>query len=164
MANQGQAADYYNDTSGPKYPPQSQQQYNAPQGPPPQQQYNQGPPQQYNQGPPQNNAMPAPPGYGQNFGYNADQKPSFNQAFKVDKPRYNDLWAAILYLAVFAGFVAVSGISIEGYAHEKGYNGGGIYGSSNTFGLNTNTIVLFGFVLAVALVLGYLYVSLARGV
>ena len=65
-------------------------------------------------------------------------------------------------MIVFAGFVAVSGISLQGYAANKGFNGGGIYGSSNDFGLNTNTIVLFVFCLAMALVLGYGYVALAR--
>lgn len=57
-----------------------------------------GPPQQYNQ----------QPGYG-------NEKITFDQQFKIERPKYNDLWAAILFLAVFAGFTAVSGIAIHGY-------------------------------------------------
>ena len=105
--------------------------------------------------------MPPPPTYDQNFG-NWESKPTYDQAFKVEKPKFNDIWAAVLFLAVFAGFVAVSGISIQGYAATYGFNGGGIYGSENNFGLTTNTIVLFIFCLALALVFGYGYVWLAR--
>ncbi|EME38500.1 hypothetical protein DOTSEDRAFT_140590 [Dothistroma septosporum NZE10] len=104
--------------------------------------------------------MPNPPSYGQNYGN--DGKQDFTQTFKIERPKWNDLWAGLLFIAVFMGFVAVSGISIAGYAGNKGFNGGGIYGSANDFSLNTNTIVLFCFILAAALVLGYAYVSLAR--
>lgn len=107
--------------------------------------------------------MGPPPSYSQNMNYSADQKPDFNQAFAIEKPKWNDLWAGLLFLAVCAGFVAVSGIAIQGYAATKGFNGGGIYGSRNEFGLDTNTVVLFIFCLAVAMVLGYGYVALARG-
>jgi len=47
-------------------------------------------------------------------------------------------------------------------AATKGFNGGGIYDSSNDFSLDTNTLVLFVFCLACALVLSYSYVMLAR--
>ena len=63
---------------------------------------------------------------------------------------------------VFAGFVAVSGISLNGYDSFKGFNGDGIYDNKNQFGLNTNTAVLFAFVLAVAFVLSWGYIALAR--
>jgi hypothetical protein len=151
MAQRGEAQDYYNnDNRGYQMqPPQQegQQNYPPPQGMPPQ----------------QNGGMPPPPSYNGNMNYSPDQKPDFNQAFKVEKPKWNDLWAGLLFLAVCAGFVAVSAISIQGYAATKGFNGGGIYGSNNTFGLDTNTLVLFVFCLASALVLGYGYVCLARG-
>lgn len=158
MAQQGEAAGYYNAGDAQKgynmQPPQNgqwQQQQSQP--------YynNNGPQQGYN-----NNGMPPPPSYGQNMNYGADQKPTFDQAFKIDKPKWNDLWAGGLFLAVCAGFVAVSGIAIQGYSATKGFNGGGIYDSSNEFGLSTNTLVLFVFCLAVALVLGYGYIALAR--
>lgn len=105
--------------------------------------------------------MPPPPSYGQQYG-ESDQKPSFDQAFKVEKPKWNDIWAGLLLLIVFGGFVAVSGISIQGYAATYGFNGDGIYGSNNDFGLSTNTIVLFIFCVVMAVVLGYGYVLLAR--
>ena len=50
----------------------------------------------------------------------------------------------------------------ENVAATKGFNGGGIYDSNNDFGLDTNTIVLFAFVLAMAMVLSYAYIWLAR--
>jgi len=90
----GEADGYYSNQ-------QEQPQYAPPQGPPQNGQYDQ-----------------KPPGYGQSLGpqnYSQNEKPTFDQAFKVEKPRWNDLWAAALFLIVFAGFVAVSGIAIQGY-------------------------------------------------
>lgn len=65
-------------------------------------------------------------------------------------------------MLTFLGFVAVSALSLQGYASNKGYNGGGIYGSRNNFSLNTNTVVLFAFVLAVAFVTSWIYFTMAR--
>lgn len=115
MASQGQAADYF--SGGP--PPQQ-----------PQGAYYQGQP--YGQQPPQYNQGYAPPpgpppmqhnGYQQNgyqqSGYQqndyGDEKQSFEQTFKLEKPAYNDWWAGLLFIAVFLGYVAVSVISIRGY-------------------------------------------------
>lgn len=63
-----------------------------------------------------------PPAQQQQYGYAqvppsdyTDEKVSFEQAFKVEKPRYNDIWAGILFLMTMAGYVAVSGIAIQGY-------------------------------------------------
>lgn len=159
----GQADGYYTgaqDGGAQKdYPKQPQMAYGQQQG----QGYNQP---QYNQQQPQQFSQ-QPPNYGQNYGnaeqgYGGGEKPTFDQQFKVAKPKFNDLWAGILFIAVFCGYVAVSGISIQGYAATKGFNGGGIYNSSNDFGLSTNTLVLFIFCLAVALVLSYAYVWCAR--
>lgn len=47
-------------------------------------------------------------------------------------------------------------------ASTRGFNGGGIYDSDNDFGLDTNTIILFAFVLTVAVVLSYAYIWAAR--
>ena len=47
---------------------------------------------------------------------------------------------------MFLGYAAVSGIVIQGYSETIDFNGG-IYGSKNTFGLDSNTIILFAFVL-----------------
>ena len=114
----GEANSYYQMPDGndhaKDYPMQPQQAYNQ-NG---QQHYQQ---QDYNQ-PHQNGQgySQPPPNYGQNFnprpemnGY--DNKPTFEQAFKIDKPKYNDWWAGLLFLAVFAGYVVISGISLQGY-------------------------------------------------
>jgi hypothetical protein len=105
MAQRGEAADYYTGGAPPQQPqdaykgqpygqqpPQYGQNYAPPQGPPPMQQ---------------------PNGYEQN-GY-GDNKQTFEQTFKLDKPKYNDWWAGLLFIAVFLGYVAVSAISIRGY-------------------------------------------------
>ncbi len=115
MAQQGEAAGYY--SGGPQQPqqtyyqgqqcgqqqpmnysqqpPQYGQKYAAPQGPPPPQ-----------------HSVPQQDGYAQvNYG----EKPSFDQAFKIERPKYNDWWAGILFILVFLGFIAVSVISIRGY-------------------------------------------------
>ncbi|KAG9244898.1 putative DUF580 domain protein Pns1 [Calycina marina] len=153
----GQADSYYQ---------QGQQDYNMQQ---PQQSYQQngyqqngqqdgqqnyqsnGPQPQYEQGPPQYSQ----PDYG------SGQKQDYTQTFKIAKPKFNDLWAAILFLAVFCGFTAVSGITLYGYSQTKSQQGDGIYGSS-TLELNTNTIVLFAFVLVTALVLSAAYFWIIR--
>jgi hypothetical protein len=151
MAQQGQAASYYSGApqqpqdayyqgqQQPQYaqqPPQYGQNYAPPpQGPPPQQQF----------------------GYQQD-GYGADSK-TFEQQFKVDKPKYNDWWAGLLFIAVFLGYVAVSAISIRGYSNS---NSGGIYGNANQFALNSNTVILFAFVIGMATLLSYAYMWAAR--
>jgi hypothetical protein len=67
----------------------------------------------------------------------------FDQQFQVQGPKYNDLWAALLFIATFLGFAAVSGLTIYGYSSTKGSQGKGIY-NGDTIGraLNTNTIIL----------------------
>ena len=148
MANyqpQGEAASYYQENSNyQQQPQQGSQQYGQPQYAQPQ--YGQPGP------PPPNN------GYGNGYG----EKPMFDQVFKVEKPKWNDLWAGILFLIVFFGFVAVSGIALQGYSATRSSSGSGIYGGAQSVGLNTNTIVLFMFVLCVAIVFSYVYVLLAR--
>jgi hypothetical protein len=106
MAQRGEAADYY---TGGAPPQQPQSVYQG---------------QPYGQQPPQYGQTYAPPPQGpppmqQQHGYQqdgyGDNKQSFEQAFKLDKPKYNDLWAGLLFIAVFLGYVAVSAISIRGY-------------------------------------------------
>lgn len=65
-------------------------------------------------------------------------------------------------IAVFLGFVAVSGLTMYRYSKYKGFSGGGIYNSTNDFSLNTNTIILFLFVICVALVFSWGYFFAAR--
>lgn len=87
-----------------------QQQYPPPPGggyapgPPQQQQYGQYPQQPYDQyAPPQSEFQ------------HGDEKVPFEQAFKVEKPKWNDLWAGILFMLFMCGFVVVSGIALHGY-------------------------------------------------
>ena len=88
-------------------PPQYGNNYPPPQGPPPQ-----GPP------PPQHPEQQN--GYAQmNYG----EKPTFDQAFKLERPKYNDLWGGLLLIVVFAGYVAVSWLSIRGYGTISGFEG-----------------------------------------
>lgn len=73
------AADYYQGGNAPANP-----------------QYQNGANEQYNE---QDKYTQQPPEYG--YGPQVPQggwteKPTFNQAFKIDKPKYNDLWATVL--------------------------------------------------------------------
>lgn len=113
--------------------------------PPPQQ----PPPQQYDG---QAYGGPPPPPQGEKY--------DFNQAFKIEKPKWNDLWAAALFIICFLGFAAVSGIAIYGYSRTS--PNGSINNGTQTFALDNNTLILFAIVLVVAVVLSYGYVWLAR--
>ncbi|TLD15748.1 uncharacterized protein PgNI_01664 [Pyricularia grisea] len=146
MSSQG----YYQPQQQPYYGPQAG--YGAPPPQPSQPPYGYAP--QHNQGP------PPPPQYVPN--YNANEKQDFAQTFKVEKPKWNDLWAGILFIIFVLGFAAISAISLRGYASSRGTQGGGIYDGRNNFSLSTSTIILFAIVLAVAIVLSYAYVWLAR--
>ena len=130
MSNQqvhgGQADGYYQNgqqdvNQGQYYQQQPQQGYQDP---------------QYTQQPPQYNNKQQP------RVQEGGGKQDFTQTFKLDKPKYNDIWAALLFIATFCGFVAVSGIAIQGYSATKLFQGGGIYGAPATVGLSTNTIIL----------------------
>ncbi|CCU76989.1 DUF580 domain protein Pns1 [Blumeria hordei DH14] len=89
-------------------PPNQGQQYQYQPAPPLNYQY---PPHQYNPYPPQ---QPQPP---------TDNGPShhdhsmgamgFVDSFKVQEPKFRDLWAALLFLATFSGFVVVSVLSLR---------------------------------------------------
>lgn len=84
----------YQQQGGYDYNQQYNQQYQNQNGAGYQQGYQQGYP------PPQQSAPPQGYNDGSNgYGYNAPQqgeKYTFDQAFKVEKPKWNDLWAAIL--------------------------------------------------------------------
>ena len=80
MATRGAADGYYANSFG-QPPMQAQMQY------PPEAPYE------------NKNNQQAPPTYGENYqnaGPLGDGKQTFDQAFKLDKPKYNDLWAGIL--------------------------------------------------------------------
>lgn len=148
MSSQG----YYQPQQQPYYGQQGG--YGAPPPQPSQPPYGYAPPPQHNQGP------PPPPQYVPN--YNANEKQDFAQTFKVEKPKWNDLWAGILFIIFVLGFAAISAISLRGYASSRGTQGGGIYDGRNNFSLSTSTMILFAIVLAVAIVFSYAYVWLAR--
>ncbi|ERF74822.1 Protein pns1 [Endocarpon pusillum Z07020] len=104
----------------------------------------------------------APPTYGQDFHMSQDNKQSFEQTFKVQKPKLNDLWAGILLILIFLGFVAVSGLTLHSYSTHHSFSGGGIYSGANDFSLNTNTLILFVFVLILAFFVSLAYFMAAR--
>lgn len=121
----------YNMQDQAKYQQDPQQAY------PPPQNYQQNGQQQY----PPPAGMPPPPNYG-GPQQQQDGKQDFNQTFRVEKPKWNDIVFALLFILTFAGFVAVSGIAIQGYSATKLFQGGSIYGGASTVGLSTNTIIL----------------------
>lgn len=112
------------------------------QPPPPPEAYQMQPPQNayYNNGQPQqpqynNNGYngfnapyqppqgPPPPNAGPKNDVNVNYggpPPSYDEVFAIQKPKWNDLWAGILFLATCAGFVVVSALSIQGYCTCSG--------------------------------------------
>jgi hypothetical protein len=122
--------------------PQYQQQVQYP--PPQQPQYQQEapPPQQYQQAPPPQQYSQQPPHYGKQPETGNGEKIGFDQTFTIDRPKYNDIWAAVLFILTCSGFIAVSVLSIRGYATTN--QGSGIYNgsSANSVALNSNTIIL----------------------
>ncbi|KAK5989811.1 Protein PNS1 [Cladobotryum mycophilum] len=163
----GEADNYFNpDQRGPPQQYNGQQQYGGQQQPAygngyhNDSGYNQnGHNGGYNQPVDPNAAYGPPPPYSFNPPQANDEKYSYDDAFKLEKPKYNDLWAGILFLIVFAGYVVVSGIAVHGYV--TGTSGSGI-DHGNNFSLNSNTMVLFACCLIVAFVFSYLYVWMAR--
>ncbi|KAI5302718.1 putative choline transporter, neither null mutation nor overexpression affects choline transport [Ascosphaera pollenicola] len=111
----------------------------------------------------------APPTYGkEGYDFRADPEraaPDYNQtfteAFKIEEPEYHDVWAGILFVIVFLGYAALSGIVINQYREFHEFNGGGIYNGANNFSLNTNTLILFAFVIASAFAISWLYFCMA---
>ncbi|KAK9470220.1 plasma-membrane choline transporter-domain-containing protein [Dipodascopsis tothii] len=93
---------------------------------------------------------------------NKDSGVTFEEQFKVSKPKWNDWWAVVFLGLVVAAFVIVSGICIHAYHQTKSFNGNGIYGSGQTYSLNTNTVILFIFVVVISLALSVGYFYLAR--
>lgn len=64
---------------------------------------------------PQSNDQQVPPPYNAPPLDLKEDPPSYEEVFPITKPKWNDLWAAILFLVTCAGFVVVSAISIQGY-------------------------------------------------
>ena len=72
------------------------------------------------------------------------------------------LWAAFLFLAVFIAFAVMSGFTINAYRLTYTFQGSGIYSDTNTFSLNSNSVILFAFILATAFFIAAFYFFLAR--
>ncbi|VVT51863.1 uncharacterized protein SAPINGB_P003238 [Magnusiomyces paraingens] len=146
--------------------PQQQQGYSAP--PPPaydqQQQpqstlsYNEH--QQFDYDDSSTNALKPPP-------INYATKPqesgeTFNDRFKVEKPKWNDIPFTLFFLLVVAGFIAIAVITLRAWAQTYGFQGKGIYSNNNSYSLDTNAAILFCFVTVVAFVFAIVLIALMR--
>jgi len=118
----GEGAGYYNQQPPP--PPGNSYQMYSPPNAPYNNNYNHSYPPQYGNGyeqgngngnNPQYQGQPPPPPVPPNKPGYSDPPPSYDEVFKVQQPKWNDLWAGILFLITCAGFVVVSAISIQGY-------------------------------------------------
>lgn len=152
------------------YPPPNYQGYLYPQGGPQQQ-------QQPQQQPPQDTYYVQPQQQGYPQAYNQDyegqqpaggytEKPqgneNFDEAFKVTKPKFNDWPFAVFFLLVVVGFVVVAGITLNALRETFDFQGTSIYNSGNTFSMNTNTVILFAFIIVLSIVLSALIIVYAR--
>ncbi|CCH43717.1 putative membrane protein [Wickerhamomyces ciferrii] len=90
------------------------------------------------------------------------QGQTFDEAFQVEKPKWNDIPFTIFFLAVVAGFIAVAALTLRGYAQTYAQQGSGIYNNTSSFTLNTNTVILFVFVIVVALIIAASTLAFAR--
>lgn len=126
--------------------------------------------QQYNQ----NQLYQHYGGYNQNQGYDQEaqssqpysEKPTqsedFDDAFKVEKPKFNDWPFTIFFLATVCGFIAVAVITVRALKDTWNFQGGSIYDNNNSFTLNTNTVIMFAFSIVISVVLSVLMIALAR--
>lgn len=138
-------ADYYSQTEPPNYGKQEQQQQYNSYGPPP-------------VNPDHDLEGQKDPFYGES----PKPSPDFDQSFKIEKPRFNDWPFALLFLCVVGGFIAIAGITLNALRKTYGIQGSSIYDSANTFTMNTNTIILFGFIVVVGVVGSFLIILFAR--
>lgn len=127
-------------------------------------QYNQNTQSYNNQGKYDNNGQ----NYNNNQDYNNNEK--YNNQQDLEKPNqiqpeavktsFNDIPFAIFFILVFAGFVAVSAIVLNSLRTSLNV-GSSIY-DSKSFTLNTNTSILFAFIVAVGIILSAGIVVYAR--
>ncbi|KAF3987245.1 hypothetical protein FT663_04024 [Candidozyma haemuli var. vulneris] len=134
-----------------------------------QQQQNQG----YNQGYDQNQQYNQGGYGGQNqdqeaqnngpFSEKPNESENFDEAFKVSKPKFNDWYFGIFFLATVIGFIVVAVITIRALKQTWDFQGGGsIYDNANTFTVNSNTVIMFAFSIVISVVLSVLMIVLAR--
>lgn len=152
-----------------QYPPPPPQ-YGQQQYPPPPQQYAQPPQGYYNsQQPPQYNPPPEQPQavsqpFNQSSGYAELGDAPINASDKIrPSSGFKDIWAAILWIINFAGFIAMTVIAFN---NMKGTSSGGAptkspSGSGQIF-LNTEAVKIFGLSAAVGFVLSFGYLLIAN--
>ncbi|KHJ35320.1 putative protein pns1 [Erysiphe necator] len=134
---------YYQQQQAPPYGPQTQYQ------------------QQFHYQPPEQTYAHQVPNYNPQVNYSAPQDSlDFTQTFKVEEPKYHDLWATISFACTVAGFIAVSVLSISG--NDIGSSRDKTIYRTETVSLNTNTIILFAFVLCIAFVTSLSYFWVIR--
>ncbi|KAM0750747.1 DUF580-domain-containing protein [Meredithblackwellia eburnea MCA 4105] len=144
-----------NNNNNPYPPPQGGQQYYPP--PPPNMQQSQPYAQQYQQ----QQAQAQPQGkweqqYSQDYGNKQDK-------FDNMKPKWNDLIFAILFIAQFLGFVAVSVIALKNLNNVGGGLGSqGSRNSSSSITLDSSTAYLLALVSAAGLVFSILLLGMVR--
>ncbi|ANB15630.1 Pns1p [Sugiyamaella lignohabitans] len=97
-----------------------------------------------------------------NYATKPEEGQSFEEQFKVEKPKWNDVIFIFVFLAFVAGFIVIAALTLSAYVKHRGFEGTSIYNSQNTFSLNTHTIILFAFVTVICVVLAFLYYTLAR--
>ncbi|KAH7329490.1 plasma-membrane choline transporter-domain-containing protein [Stachybotrys elegans] len=136
----GEADGYYRGGNQPGYQQQYQQQPYHNEPPPP------VPPHPYG-----GDANAPPPLATDNM---QSEKASFEQAFQIQRPKWNDLWAGIVFLTVVAGYIGISAWSLYRYSNTSGTV------SYNVF--DRQTILIFVVCLGTAFILSFLYVWLAR--
>lgn len=86
----------------------------------------------------------------------------FDDAFKVQKPKFNDWPFAIFFCLVLFGFIAVAVITIRAYRLTgTSTQGSGIYGSGSGT-LNTNSVIAFMMSILIAVVFSMLEIGVAR--
>lgn len=101
----------------------------------------------------------------QNYQFEEEPKPSsdYNQAFKPQKSGLNDVPFAIFFLLVVVAFLVLSGFTLNAMKKTWSFQGGGsVYHSQNSFTLNSNTAILFGFVIVISVALSFATLLFAR--
>ncbi|ODV76844.1 protein PNS1 [Suhomyces tanzawaensis NRRL Y-17324] len=143
--------------SPPSYPPNSQ----AHHYPPPESSFNSS--GQGQQGYNTNETYHVQPDM-EKMQYNQRPEPSkdFDESFKIERPKFNDWPFAVFFLLVVGGFIAVAGITLNALRKTFGFQGSSIYDSRNSFTMNTNTIILFAFIIVLGIVLSAGIIVYAR--
>ncbi|KAG9290148.1 hypothetical protein G9A89_010454 [Geosiphon pyriformis] len=124
--------------------------------PPPQQQYYPPPPQQQYYPPPEATSYAPVPGY---------QPPSYEQGQTTNpvaekwnpRPKYQDLWALILYAIQFAGFITLSYFGIKEFINDRSSND-----SKTNIDLDSKSIVLLVLSLVFGFFLSLIYMLLMQ--